>query len=177
MLTLSHWGKTIKTVNYPFLVFFPNHLFLPEVVDVVITWEWEEYGQQFELSRAPIFEKCFLTPGASKNPKTYAHSTMDPRFSLPHVFGAPGHSPFTFQQCSSFFPWLGSGFVNVQWLGSLLGIFMLFPHSHGWEFHVLSIAQPMGDRSTNLRTEGVVFAHVKAQNVSKMNCSCWVIFS
>ena len=29
-LTLSHWVKPIKTVNYPFLVFLPNHLFLLE---------------------------------------------------------------------------------------------------------------------------------------------------
>ena len=63
-------GKPIKTVNYPFLVFFPNHLFLLEVVEVVITWEWEEYGKKFELGRAPIFEKHVLTPWASKNPKT-----------------------------------------------------------------------------------------------------------
>ena len=65
-----------------------------------------------------------------------------------------------FLQCSSFFPWLGSGFVNVQWLGSLLGVFMLFPHSHGWEFHFFSVAQAMGYRSINLGTEGAVFSHV-----------------
>ena len=66
-------GEPIKTVNYPFLVFSPNHLFLPEVVEVVITWEWEEYGKKFELVKSPIFEKHILTPGESKNPKTYAH--------------------------------------------------------------------------------------------------------
>ena len=36
-------GKPIKTVHYPFPVFFPNHLFLPKVVEVVITWEWEAF--------------------------------------------------------------------------------------------------------------------------------------
>ena len=116
---------------------------------------------KFELGRALILEKRVLTSWASKNPKTYAHSTKNPCFSLPHIFGAPRHSPFTFSQCSSFFPWLGSGFYNVQWLRSLLGSFMLFPHSHGWEFHVFSVAHPMGDKSMNLGTEGVVFSHMK----------------
>ena len=81
--------------------------------------------EKFELGRAPILEKCVLTSLASKNPKMYAHSSMHPHFSLPRVFGTLLHSPFTVLQCSSFFPWLGSGFVNVQWLGSLLGIFMI----------------------------------------------------
>ena len=117
--------------------------------------------EKFELGRAPIFEKRVLTSLASKNQKMYAHSTMHPRFSLPHVFGALVHSPFMVLQCSSFFPWLGSGFVNVQWLGSLLGMFMLFLHSHGWEFCVFSVAYPIRDKSMNLGTEGVVFSHMK----------------
>ena len=75
-------GKPIKTVHCPFLVFFPNHLYLPKVVEVVITWEWEEYGKKFELGRAPIFEKHILTHGESKNPKTYAHSTRHLHFSF-----------------------------------------------------------------------------------------------
>ena len=34
-------------------------------------------------------------------------------------------SSFTFLQFPMFFPCLGSGLVNIQWLGSLLGIFVL----------------------------------------------------
>ena len=99
---------------------------------------------KFKLGRAPILKKRVLNSWVSKSPKMYAHSTMHPRFSLPHIFGAPMHSPFTFLQCSSFFPWLGSGFVNLQWSGSLLGIFMLLPHSHAWEFRAFNVAQPTG---------------------------------
>ena len=117
--------------------------------------------EKVELSRAPILEKHVLISWASKNPKTYSHSTMHPHFSLPCFFEAPRNSPFMFLQCSSFFPWLGSGFVNVQWLGSLLCIFMVFPNSHGWKFHVFSVAQPMGDKSTNSGTKVAIFPHVK----------------
>ena len=53
-------GKPIKTVNYPFLVFFPNHLFLPEVVELVIAWEWARYGGQFRIGHSTHFGKvCF----------------------------------------------------------------------------------------------------------------------
>ena len=75
-LTLSHWRKTIKTVNYPFLIFFPNHLFLPEFGWGSYYTEWEEYGKKIELGRAPILEERVLTPWERKHPKKYAHSFM-----------------------------------------------------------------------------------------------------
>ena len=99
-------------------------------------------------------------------PKNASHSLMHSCFCLPHVFGAPRHSPWMFLQWSSFFPWLGSGFVNIQWLGSLLGVFVLFLHSHGWEFCVFNVAHSMEEISTNLGTEGVAFSHVKPSNIS-----------
>ena len=69
--------------------------------------------KKFELGRAPILEKRVLTYWPSKNPKMYAHSTLHPRFSLPHIFGAIVHSPFMFCVVFFIFPWLGSGFFNV----------------------------------------------------------------
>ena len=90
-LTLSHGGKPIKTITTHFLSFSPIIYFCKNLVEAVIAWEWEEYGKKFELGRAPIFEKCILTPSASKNPKTSAHSSMHSRFhfflthSLIHV--------------------------------------------------------------------------------------------
>ena len=76
--------------------------------------------EKFELGRAPILEKHVLTSWASKNQKMYAHSTMHPHFSLPHVFGAPVHSPFMFLQCSSFSPSLGSRFLKISVAGLLV---------------------------------------------------------
>ena len=52
-------GKHIKILNCPFLVFFPNHLFLPEEVEVVITWECEEYGKILNLEEHPFLKNMF----------------------------------------------------------------------------------------------------------------------
>ena len=112
--------------------------------------------------RMHILVKVLITFWGKLTPKNAAHSLGHSRCCLPHVFGAPRHSPWMLLQCSSSFPWLGSGFVDIQWMGSLLGIFVLFLHSHGWEFHVLCVAQPMGDKSTISWTKGVVLAHVKS---------------
>ena len=85
-------GEPIKTINYTVCCLFPIIYLCQNLVEVVIAWEWEEYGKKFELGRALIFGKRVMTPWASKNPKMSAHSLMHPRFCLPHVFGAPGHS-------------------------------------------------------------------------------------
>ena len=84
-------GEPIKTVNYLSCLIHPIIYYCQILVEVVIGWEWEEYGKTFELGRAPIFEKHVLTPWESKNPKTSTHSNMHSRFpfflthSLIHV--------------------------------------------------------------------------------------------
>ena len=55
-----------------FLVFFPNHLFLPECGWVSYCMEWEEYGQKFELGRDPFLKNVLWLPWQGKCPKTYA---------------------------------------------------------------------------------------------------------
>ena len=111
-------------------------------------WQPNSYWRSHQ-----ILENMFMTYGPT-------HFLMHPRFYLPFIFGAAGNSPWTFLQCSSLFTWLGSGFVDIQWLGSLLGVFVLFLHSHGREFCVFYVAQPMGGKYTNLGDEGVDFSHV-----------------
>ena len=81
-------GKPIKTVNYPFLVFFPNILFLPEFdwgsswMGMRRVWEkklnWEEH---------PFLKKHVFTSWERKQQKMYAHSLMHSRFHLPSHFG------------------------------------------------------------------------------------------
>ena len=87
---LVQWGKAKCQRENPsklsttFLVLF-NQSFI-----TAINWlSWLLHGMgklwqpKFELGRAPIFEKRVLTPWASKNPKTSAHSNMLSHF---HVF-------------------------------------------------------------------------------------------
>ena len=154
-------GEPIKMFNYDFLVFSPIIYFCQKLVEVVIAWEWEEYGKNSNWAEHPFWKNVFWIPQQVKTQKCM------PILPCIHVFLFLTFLELLcildslFVQCSSFFPWLGSGFVNVQWLGSLLGVFMLFPHSHGWEFLVFNVAQPMGDISTNLGAEGAVFSHVK----------------
>ena len=47
-------GERIKlsTTNF---VFVPNHLFLPEVVELVNAWGWEEYGSQIQICEVVHF--------------------------------------------------------------------------------------------------------------------------
>ena len=102
-----------------FLVFFPNHLFLPEYGWVSYCMEWEEYGQKFELGREPIFEKCVLTSFARKIPKNVCHSDMNPCFFifltiLLHVGAFGSTSSFS---CVFFIP----------------HFCLLASFSHGWE--------------------------------------------
>ena len=136
---LIQWGKSKcqrenpSNSQLPSLSYSPNHLLLPEIGWVSYCMGWEMYGgQHSNWLEHPFLEKCVLTYEPSKCP------FLLPIPSCIHIFGAPGHSPWMFLQCSSFFPWLGSVFVNVQWLGSLLGIFVLFPHLHGWEISCFS---------------------------------------
>ena len=94
MLNLEPLGKSHVSKENPsklstthFLSFFPIIYFYQNLVEVVTTWEWEEYGKKFELGRAPILKKHVLTSWERKHPKTYAHSLMHSRFHLPSCFG------------------------------------------------------------------------------------------
>ena len=102
-------GEPLKTINYPFLVFFPNHLFLPEIGWGSYCMGMGRVWEKNDLGRAPILEKCVLTSW-EKNPKLYANSTIPPHFSLTRVFGAPVHSPFTFFVVFLIFPMDGKWF-------------------------------------------------------------------
>ena len=53
-------GEPIKNVNYPFLVFFPNHLFLPEMVELVIAWDGQGMEVNIRIGQSTHFGKsCF----------------------------------------------------------------------------------------------------------------------
>ena len=131
-----------------FLVFFPNHLFLPECGWVSYYMEWEEYGKKFELGRELIFEKCVLTFLARKIPKNVCHSAMHPcfPFSSPLSFtlgllGAAGVFPGCFHSMflvvGFIFPWMGGHFCNTKdWV--------CFPHIFGaagaFSTHVFTVS-------------------------------------
>ena len=101
-----------------FLVFFPNHLFLPECGWVSYCMEWEEYGKKFKLGREPFLEKRVLTSLARKVPKNVGHSTIHPRFSF--------SSPFSFT--------LGLlGAAGVFPMSFIPRFWLLASFSHGWE--------------------------------------------
>ena len=85
-------------------------------------------------------------------------------FGLPHDFGAPDIHHSRSLLCSLFFPELGSVFVNVQWLGSPLGVFVLFPPLHGWGISCSELYSQRGNRATNLGADRVCFGHVRAIN-------------
>lgn len=102
-----------------FLVFFPNHLILPECGWVSYCMEGEEYGQpKFELGRDPFLKIVFWLPWQEKYPKTYAILAGHSRFSVSSRFGSSWSFscviPFTFWRLDSFFPWIGGRFCNAR---------------------------------------------------------------
>ena len=123
---------------------------------------WASYGgQNSNWEKQQFLEKCFFTYEPSRWPFFLPIPSCIPFVVFPMFFRALGNSPWTFLQCYSFFPCMGIVFIDIQWQGSLMVIFGLFLHPHNWEFHVLCVAQPMGDISMNLGTEGVIFSHMK----------------
>ena len=130
---------------------------------------WARYASpKFELEKPLVVRKHVLTPWEIKNPKTQAilpcfhvfeviltiflhvsslgHSELPMCetihiFRLPQDFGAPGIHHSRPLLCYSFFPGMGSVFVNAQRLGSLLGVSVLFPPLHGWGNLLFSVAQ------------------------------------
>ena len=133
--------KPIK-LSTAFLVFFPNHLFLPECGWVSYCMEWEEYGQKFELGRDPFLKNVFWLPWQEKCPKTYAILLCIHVFQFSHVLGVAGVFPVcldpTFWLLASFFPWIGGRFCNARaWVVFLtfLELLVHFPFAFLW-FHV-----------------------------------------
>ena len=124
MSNIDPLGKTNQNCKLPFSCLFPQPFISSRIWLRQFLYGMGRVWEKFELGRAPILEKSVLTSSASKKPKNVCHSTMHPRFSLPCIFVALMHSPFTFLQCSSFSPSLGSRFCKSQWLGSLLDIFV-----------------------------------------------------
>ena len=64
---LSQWGKAKCQRENPPRCQLPifsscgNHLFLPEVVELVNAWGWEEYGSQIRIGQSTHFwKKCVL---------------------------------------------------------------------------------------------------------------------
>ena len=131
-------GEPIKTVNYISCLIHPIIYYCQKLVELVISWDGQGMVvQKFELEKPSVFGKHFLTPWASKNPKTYAilpcfHVLMfSPSFFLhvsslkhyellvcetihvfgfPHDFGALGIQDSCSLLCSSFFPRAGKRF-------------------------------------------------------------------
>ena len=59
-------GRTHQTVNYLSCLIHPIIYFHPKLVEVVIAWEWEEYGQgNSNLGKTHFWGKMFLTFGES----------------------------------------------------------------------------------------------------------------
>ena len=108
-----------------------------------------------------------MTYGASYCPKMLPIPTCIHIFCLHHVFGAPGHSHSRFYNFLCFSPWLGSCFANSEWLGSLLGIFLVV-------FLITWLGKMFLGCTTSVRRDpqflGVaefVFGHVRAINDSR----------
>ena len=81
---------------------------------------------KFEFENLSFFGKHDFDLWVKLLPKNVAHFLMHSHGCVPHVFGAPGHSHSRFLQFLMLFsPWLGSCFANSQWLGSLLGVFVV----------------------------------------------------
>ena len=125
-------GESIK-LSTTFLVLFTQSFI---IATNWLSWLLHGMGKvwqsKFEWEKPSVFGKHDFDLWGKLFPKIAAHSLLHPCCCLPHIFGAPSILHSRFLQCSSFFPWLGSVFVNVPWLGSLVGIFLLFPHLHGW---------------------------------------------
>ena len=81
---LRKWGKfkcqreNPSNSQLPILSFVPNHLFVPEVVELVNSWGWEEYGSQIRIREAINFWKtCFWLMGQINAQKCYpSHGSL-----------------------------------------------------------------------------------------------------
>ena len=94
-LTYGPMGKSQMSMRKPiklsttFLVFFPNHLFLPECGWVSYCMEWEEYGQpNSNWAETRFWKTCSDFLSKKKMPKNVFHSAMHSRFLVSSRFGS-----------------------------------------------------------------------------------------
>ena len=134
----------------PILSLMPNHLILPEIGWVSYCMGWARYGSpNLNLRKHPFLGKRFLTYGASYCPKMLPIPLGIHVFGIPHDFGSPGIHHSHFLLWYSFFPGLGSGFSNSQWLDLSCASLCCFHISTIVEFHVSVLHNQWGDRAMN----------------------------
>ena len=117
--------KPIK-LSTTFLVFFPNHLFLPECGWVSYCMEGEEYGQpNSNWAETHFWKTCseFLGKEDVQKRRLFCHTSTffhfpDHSSSRWGFWGAAEVFPvcldFTFWLLASFFPWIGGRFCNAR---------------------------------------------------------------
>ena len=140
-------GKAKMSMRRPiklsttFLVFFPNHLFLPECGWVSYCMEWGEYGQKnSNWAENHFLKNVFWLPWQGKFPKTYAilpcihvfHFSSPFSFTL-GLLEAAGVFPVSFIPrfwlLASFFPWIGGCFCSARDWVVFLTFWELLVHS------------------------------------------------
>ena len=115
-------GKSQMSMRRPiklsttFLVFFLNHLFLPECGWISYCMEWEEYGQpNSNWAENHFWKTCSDFLGKENAQKRMPCLLCIHVFQFPHVLRAAGVScvffPSTFLAVASFFPWMGGHFL------------------------------------------------------------------
>ena len=162
---MVQWGKAKcqrenpSNCQLPFLSHSPNHLLLLEIGWVDYCMGWERYDSpKFELEKPLVFKKHILTPWASKNPKTFAHSNMLTRF---HVFltiflhvgllEAAGTSCVCIHSCFWLFTYFSLGweiiFVIISGWVSFPTILLHFPIVSKLEIIFFCNAQRVGEET------------------------------
>ena len=103
-----------------FLVFFPNHLFLPECGWVSYCMEWEEYGQKNSnwAENHFFWKMCSDFLGKENAQKRMPFCYASTFFSFSSRFGSSwSFSCFfhfhVFWLLASFFPWMGGRFCSA----------------------------------------------------------------
>ena len=138
----SQWGKPIKlsTIHFVFCAQWSKSGWVSYCMGMGKVWRsisnWAEQ---------PFWKNVFWLNGQVRTQKFTTHPLCIHVFSSSHVGWSSGGFPSFLQQFLVFSPWLGSCFVNVRWLGSLLDDFLLFPPSHSWGISFFGVAQSMGE--------------------------------
>ena len=73
-------GRTHQTVNYLSCLIHPIIYYCHKLVEVVIAWEWEEYGQRNSNLGKNVFDFW-----GKLTPKMHAHLVIHPRSSSLHI--------------------------------------------------------------------------------------------
>ena len=123
--------RRLIKLSTTFLVFFRNHLFLPECGWVSYCMEGEEYGQpNSNWEETHFLKMCsdFLGKKNSQKRRPFWHTFTF--FSFSSRFGSSWSFlcvfPSTFLAVASFFPWIGGRFCNARdWVVFLTFLEML----------------------------------------------------